>query len=120
MLLETLQSGLLWYYYSLLQKVLKLVGIEIRIKFLTVQELFLPPLVILMVPQCQILAEPPWLQQKLEACATRKFGHVVSVHPPARTDSEVGEGRLSKWETESQTCNLRFSRRKINQFRDTQ
>lgn len=59
MLLETLQSGVLWYCSSLLQKVLKLAGIEIRIKFLTVQELFLPPLVILMVPQCQILAEPP-------------------------------------------------------------
>lgn len=49
----------LWYYSSLLQKVLKLAGIEIRIKLPTVQELFLPPLVIVMVRQCQTLAELP-------------------------------------------------------------
>lgn len=49
----------LWYYSSLLQKVLKLAGIEIRIKLPTVQELFLPPLVIVMVRQYQTLAELP-------------------------------------------------------------
>lgn len=119
MLLETLQSAVLWYYSSLLQKVLKLAGIDIRIKVLTAQELFSPPLVISLVPQCQILAQPSWLQQKLETYDTRTFGHVVSVRPPARTDSGVGEGRFSKWERESQTCNLGFSCRKMNQFRDT-